>query len=63
MAFFYGLCCAIERHENLDQWETAALTVQCKFHVIADQVARVTRRMQLTENVIADCKALGFSVL
>ena len=63
LAFCYALCCAIERKETMEPWETAALTAQVKFHLLADQIGRVTRRMQFTENVSADFKALGFSAL
>ena len=63
LAFCYAVVCAIERKDDLEPWKTAALTAQVKFHVLADQVTVITRRMQFTEHIAADNKALGFSAL
>ena len=47
----------------LDPWIQTAITSQCKFHVHQDQAITISAKMQYTENVSADFKALGFSTL
>ena len=65
LAYAYALVCCAEKkdHVALQEMIQTALTAQCKFHVMADPSKLPLWRMQLTENISADNKALGFSAL
>ena len=63
LAFLYTCCCAIERGCNMDKLKDVALTVQVKFHIVRGKVQIITMRLQFTENLGADDKAIGFSAL
>ena len=64
LAYCFSLCCQIARSKDkksLEPWIQTALTSQCKFH--QDRAMTISAKMQYTENVSADFKALGFSSL
>jgi|GEM_PF-6765236 len=66
LAYCFSLCCQITRSKDkksLEPWIQTALTSQCKFHVHQDRAMTISAKMQYTENVSADFKALGFSAL
>ena len=66
LAFCFSLCCQIKRSKDksaLAPWLQTAITTQCKFHVHKDRAITISAKMQYTENVSADFKALGFSTL
>ena len=65
LAYAYALVCCAEKkdHAAVRDMIQTALTAQCKFHVMADPSKLPLWRMQLTENISADNKALGFSAL
>ena len=66
LAYCFSLCCQISRSKDkkvLEPWIQTAITSQCKFHVHQDRAITISAKMQYTENVSADFKALGFSTL
>ena len=63
LAFLYTVCCAMHRGNNLDKLKEVALTGQVKFHVVRGRINIITMRLQFTENLGADEKAVGFSSL
>ena len=63
MAFAYTICCGLHRGDAVDKMKECALTGQCKFHVVRDKVAIIAMRIQFTEHIIADDKAIGYSAL
>ena len=70
LAFCFSLCLAIHRKPVKEKkedyyapWIHTALTTQCKFHVHRDRAETISAKMQFTEHLSADFKALGFSAL
>ena len=63
IALKYTVVCAILAKEELRELTNTLLTTQCKFHLVTDKVTLVVARMQFTENISCDNKALGFSAL
>ena len=62
-AYFAGCQEAIKQNQDLTPWTNAARTAQVQFHVLTHSMDILKQNVQLSENLMADDRALGHSAL